>query len=536
MTENFVGKAVSIHTNSMGIFQGQIKRASATKITIIRAFRNGIPLKKQDMEITINASDIEKLDLIPNQGPGNSSQQAVVNNGAAASSTPTHVISKPTPIKKVPESTGETAFASMIGAIARTKIGSGNGKSGFKSPPPPTEPANKPQIQKMKSKSPATVRNGDKKQYNNGYEYNNGRSKPIDVPRNNQNSTPYKNDNNRQQKKSRQQRYNRNSAFGTPVDDSTMDEEFDFEKNLALFDKQAIWDEIENGSATEKPDLLRQTNFLQSQQPKKFRHDENVISSKPPQYRQIVTEYKDTEEYVTDDGLVIPALPKKLRDRVQTLAEEHGLSWERQSDMLARGATELALLLLGASRRLIPKNQHQWPQITIVCDEPFNERMGEIACITGRQLASHGLKIMLHIRTTTISERPSKELELFTDTGNDFCYTVEELSQSDLVILACSKTELSKELTQWIASNRSTVMAIDPPVEGIKNVMVKCSLLPILPLAGLKKDACGRLYLCNLGIPLKFYRDSGIKYKSPFGSKFVIPLHEDTPQPTKSSV
>lgn len=559
MTENFVNKAVSIHCkNGMGIFQGHIKTATATKITIIRAFRNGIPLKKQDMEITINATDIEKLDLIPTQSSGSSGggggSQTTVNGGTHQTqtqpgATPTHVISKPTPIKKVPSenstSTSNSAFASMIGAMSRTKIGSG--KSGFSNATnvvttnnksPPNESA-KTTTQKLKSKSPATIRNGvdnNKKQYNNnGYEYNNGRSKPIDVPGNNQTSTPFKND---RQKKSRQQRYNRNSAFGTPVDDSTMDEEFDFEKNLALFDKQAIWDEIENGATTEKPDLLRQTNFIQQQQQKKYRHDENVISSKPPQYRQIVTEYKDVEEYVTDDGLVIPALPKKLRDRVQTLAEEHGLSWERQSDMLARGATELALLLLGASRRLIPKNQHQWPVVTIICDEPFNERMGEVACITGRQLASHGLKIMLNIRTTTISERPSKELELFTDTGNEFCYTVGELPQSDLVILAVKKTELSKELTQWITSNRSTVLAIDPPVEGIKNVIVKCSLLPILPVAGLKKNSCGRLYLCNLGIPLKFYRDSGIKYKSPFGSKFVIPLHEETtaPQPSKSSV
>lgn len=548
MTENFVGKAVSIHCkNGMGIFQGHIKMASATKITIIRAFRNGIPLKNHSMEITINNTDIEKLDLIPTQTGGavaatanGTSQTTTTQNQARVS----HVISKPTPIKKVPSEnateTSNSAFASMIGAMSRTKIGSG--KSGFSNATnksPPTESTKMPTAtQKFKSKSPATIKNGgdnNKKMYNNnGYEYNNGRSKPIDVPGNNQSSTPYKND---RQKKSRQQRYNRNSAFGTPVDDSTMDEEFDFEKNLALFDKQAIWDEIENGSATEKPDLLRQTNFIQQQQQKKFRHDENVISSKPPQYRQIVTEYKDVEEYVTDDGLVIPALPKKLRDRVQTLAEEHGLSWERQSDMLARGATELSLLLLGASRRLIPKNQHQWPTITIICDEPFNERMGEVACITGRQLASHGLKIMLHIKTTTISDRPSKELELFTDTGNDFCYTIDELPQSDLVILAVKRTELSKDLTQWITNNRSTVLAIDPPVEGIKNVIVKCSLLPILPLAGLKKSSCGRLYLCNLGIPLKFYRDSGIKYKSPFASKFVIPLHEETvPQPSKSSV
>jgi len=33
------------------------------------------------------------------------------------------------------------------------------------------------------------------------------------------------------------------------------------------------------------------------------------------------------------------------------------------------------------------------------------------------------------------------------------------------------------------------------------------------------------LYLCNLGIPDKFYRDCGIKYKSPYGHKYVIPIH-----------
>uniref|UniRef100_A0A336K915 Enhancer of mRNA-decapping protein 3 n=1 Tax=Culicoides sonorensis TaxID=179676 RepID=A0A336K915_CULSO len=533
MTENFLGKAVSIHCkNGMGIFQGHIKAATPTKITIIRAFRNGIPLKKQDMEITINASDIEKLDLIPTQNTSLSTISMGETQETPERSN--HVISKPTPIKK--ETNGETysAFASMVGAMARTNIGSGNGNSGFSNPAsvnksPQNGASGKSQSQKNKSKSPTMKYVSDNNKQQKQLNSNNGRTKPIDVPGTNN----YK----YTKKQQRQQRYNRNSAFGTPVDDSTMDEDFDFEKNLALFDKQAIWDEIENGSTTQKPDLLRETNFIQQQQPKKFRHDENVISSKPPQYRQIVTEYKDSEEYVTDDGLIIPGLPQKLRDRVQNLAEEHGLSWERQSDMLARGATELALLLLGASRRLIPKNQHQWPVITIICDEPFNERIGDIACNTGRQLASHGLKIMLHIKTTTISDRQSKELELFTDTGNDFCYSVDELPQSDLVILAVKKSELSKEITDWILNNRATVLAIDPPIEGVKNVTIKCSLLPILPLAGLNKNACGRLYLCNLGIPLKFYRDSGIKYKSPFGSKFVIPLYEEpTTTATTSSV
>lgn len=67
-------------------------------------------------------------------------------------------------------------------------------------------------------------------------------------------------------------------------------------------------------------------------------------------------------------------------------------------------------------------------------------------------------------------------------------------------------------------------MAIDPPVDGITNIALKCSILPILPLENIS-SSCGKLYLSNLTIPDKFYRDAGINYKSPFGHKFVIPLH-----------
>lgn len=67
-------------------------------------------------------------------------------------------------------------------------------------------------------------------------------------------------------------------------------------------------------------------------------------------------------------------------------------------------------------------------------------------------------------------------------------------------------------------------MAVDPPVAGISSLTIKCSVLPILPLENIS-TACGKLYLTNLAIPDKFFRDAGINYKSPFGHKFVIPLH-----------
>lgn len=59
---------------------------------------------------------------------------------------------------------------------------------------------------------------------------------------------------NKMDKKKTNRRYEKNLTFSAPIDDPMMDEEFDFQKNLALFDKQAIWDKID---ANQKPDLVR---------------------------------------------------------------------------------------------------------------------------------------------------------------------------------------------------------------------------------------------------------------------------------------
>ena len=43
-----------------------------------------------------------------------------------------------------------------------------------------------------------------------------------------------------------------------------------------------------------------------------------------------------------------------------------------------------------------------------------------------------------------------------------------------------------------------------------------------LPLS--HSPQAGKLYLANTGIPRNIYKEIGIKYSSPFGAKFVIPL------------
>lgn len=208
--------------------------------------------------------------------------------------------------------------------------------------------------------------------------------------------------------------YAKNQAFGTSADDPIMDEEFDFEKNLALFDKKAIWTEID---AIQKPDLLKQTSMVKPK--KNYRYDENVLVSQPSVSRQIITYQYDglMVEFSTDEGLVIPTVPLKQRQMVQWNAENGGLDMVRQRDMLAHGTAEMALMLLGGARRLTPNNQHQWPKIVVVCDESWNRDSCETGLATGRHLASHGLEVCVYLGRGGEVDRENGELELFEASG-----------------------------------------------------------------------------------------------------------------------
>lgn len=87
MEEDWTGKAVSIECEAkLGVFQGIISQCTPSEITIVRAFRNGVPLRKQDAEVTLRSSDIIKISLIPSYNGQNSMTPAVIN--------------KPTPVKQ----------------------------------------------------------------------------------------------------------------------------------------------------------------------------------------------------------------------------------------------------------------------------------------------------------------------------------------------------------------------------------------------------------------------------------------------------
>uniref|UniRef100_A0A182NSD0 Enhancer of mRNA-decapping protein 3 n=1 Tax=Anopheles dirus TaxID=7168 RepID=A0A182NSD0_9DIPT len=537
MAEKWVGKSVSIHCcGKIGIFQGVIKRVTPSEVVITKAIRNGLPVKKSDVEVTLSAHDISKFELIScssvpsipskpvatvaaNSGMVTSQDDQydglkLMNNGKQHQQPQQFQNGAGSAFKLASKSPATNKYATT--SKMETVVGSAKSIS---------HPID---INGAATKATHTMAASVS---STGFvsSFGNGRPAPISQ------SLPYaegsakKNANGNGKASRSRKNVAKDSTFGSPDDDPLMmDVEFDFEKNLALFDKQAIWNEIDAIQTKATEGDRKQRNAPNSAAKTKYRHDENVLGSTPAQYRQIeigsggaATPQGSQQEYVTDEGLVIPSVPCSLRHKVEEYAVSMGLSRERQNDFLARGATELALQLLGGSRRLTPNNQHQWPKIVIVCEGTLNE----VGISTARQLASHGLETVVYLSSLTEATQHSTEVPLYMATGNKLTVDVNTLPPCDLVIASVQNPKLGEQLRQWISYSRAPVLAIDPPGVGLQGVTIKCSILPVLPLDGIdQNDACGRLYLCNIGIPSQLFRRAGITYKSPF-DKFVIPIH-----------
>ena len=147
-----------------------------------------------------------------------------------------------------------------------------------------------------------------------------------------------------------------------------IEEDFDFEANLAMFDKEREMQEIEADLMSNKPDIVRLVHCNVRQPEPKFRSDENVLAGGGvTDYRQIITGEEEVgdRQFVTDSGLVVPSISLQLRERLARVIISHGISVDRQAEMIGRAATELAIHLLGGQHRLNPSNMHQVRKLVI---------------------------------------------------------------------------------------------------------------------------------------------------------------------------
>lgn len=194
-----------------------------------------------------------------------------------------------------------------------------------------------------------------------------------------------------------------------------------------------------------------------------------------------------------------------------------------QVELLGRAGAEIILQLLGGGHRFNPKNAHQFPTVVALCGP---HRSGAAGVNCARQLSSHGVKTIVFVENSE-DVFLLQELSLYRLSGNKVETKVKNLpSIIDLIIVALCDENSPKLITpiaKWANSNKAPILAIEPPSSGTPGIISKITLLGGLPLPHSVNN--GRLYLCNLALPSKVYSEVGITYKSPFGAKFVIPLH-----------
>uniref|UniRef100_A0A147BGB1 Enhancer of mRNA-decapping protein 3 n=1 Tax=Ixodes ricinus TaxID=34613 RepID=A0A147BGB1_IXORI len=340
------------------------------------------------------------------------------------------------------------------------------------------------------------------------------------------------------------------ACFNAPVDMSLLEHDFDFEKNLALFDKRAVFNEIDAAlsshhtpCATERPAPVpaHPLAAVMRAAPARFKCDENVLGGGGLESVQHIRVPCSQEiDYVTDTGLLVPSISLELRARILEGASRCGYGLERQLEMLGRAASEMVLQLLGGCRRLNPRNSHQRPTLAVVCG---SHRQGTQVVCCGRQLANHGVNVLLF----RLPDAPGAvadplllaELALFQSSGGRLRQNLSELAGCtvDMVLSGLDPVDGSRGVdprsaalvADWVQQSKAPVVSVDPPPRGgtaSALLTPQWVLMPVLPLpVEPRVAAAAGLYLCDVGVPRKVFKDAGVEYASPFGSKFVVALH-----------
>ncbi|KAG8183654.1 hypothetical protein JTE90_005640 [Oedothorax gibbosus] len=315
------------------------------------------------------------------------------------------------------------------------------------------------------------------------------------------------------------------ACFNVAVDSEVLDIDFDFEKNLALFDKRAVFDEI---NALSKSDHIRLVDCNKRGETK-YRHDENVLASDLPILKQISLPGACTQEYVTDTGLVVPSVSIDFKKKLYKKGEEAGHKEIVRMEMIGRAACEMVLHLVGGSHRLNPQNNHQRPTVVILSGSHIQ---GAQAVNCGRHLANHCaiVTILSPPQKADTHSLLSSELKLFNMSCGKTVHSVSDLPPTvDIIVDALQSYENPQQTTftasarQWAKQTKAPVLSLDPSPEMDSSFKPNFILSPGLPFP-FRSDGCS-IHICDVGLPSGVFKNAGCSYSSPFGSKFVIPLY-----------
>ncbi|XP_030876708.1 enhancer of mRNA-decapping protein 3 [Leptonychotes weddellii] len=421
MATDWLGSIVSINCgDSLGVYQGRVSAVDqiSQTISLTRPFHNGV--KCLVPEVTFRAGDITELKILEIPGPGENQHFGDLHQTEL----------------------GPSGVGYQMGINQN-----GMGKLVKKPASSSSAPQNIPKRTDVKSQDVAVSPQQQQcsKSYVDRHTESLSQSKSF-RRRHNSWSSSSRHPNQATPKKSGlkngQMKNKDDECFGDDIEEIP-DTDFDFEGNLALFDKAAVFEEIdtyERRSGT-------RSRGIPNERPTRYRHDENILESEPIVYRRITVPHNVSKEFCTETTCT---------------------------------ASSTALRPGGSTRMSPPGLLSAYSDSHVVFFPP--------------------------------SDLPSSPVDLVIN-----CLDCPENA-------FLRDQPWYKAAVAWANRNRAPVLSIDPPVhEGEQGIDAKWSLALGLPLP--LGERAGRIYLCDIGLPQQVFQEVGISYHSPFGCKFVIPLH-----------
>ncbi|OQR73498.1 enhancer of mRNA-decapping protein 3-like [Tropilaelaps mercedesae] len=285
-------------------------------------------------------------------------------------------------------------------------------------------------------------------------------------------------------------------CFGEASDDASLQEDFDFEKNLELFNKEEVFAEIDRAHAGESVIRLADCNIRKE---KKYRHDENVIANADKVVGRDDQKRQNTVLFSVDgSGSKVPAVARSTRDAILTEATRRGLSNDCLREATARNICSLIL-----------QQNNRNTVVFVVSPEKVSGPLNISLCgiTAARQLAGGKVPNLYVMTTRSVTAEDAAfrtELELAELAGVHVIDASRPPNASVDIVVGCS---LHPYLDQCGKRASTTVLLIDPPFysPNLANIV----LFPLLPLHSsvpIENDSKCKMYIGDLAVPAKLYK------------------------------
>lgn len=310
-------------------------------------------------------------------------------------------------------------------------------------------------------------------------------------------------------------------CFSEEADELAKYPDFNFEENLARFDKQAIF---------EKMGIDKELSTNVSRCNKKMRPQDNILEHEPVSLRQIKVPLEHAgKEYSTEDGFIVPAITVALKLNLFSAAEQAGLGLQQLVENAGVCTCQMALQLVGGSLRINPKNDHQRPEFVVLAG---SHTQGLQAICAARHLVNHTAKVILYLSSPNAFTQ--SQLDLFLKSGGKVITEYKDLPTQpvDIIIDAMYGMDTSQHNADWLPyavswanQNKAPLLSIDPCMPETKSELPDRKWCIAMSLPLINSPKVGSIYLADIGIPRGVFKDVGIQYMSPFTDKYYIPLY-----------